>query len=206
MCDEPNSGLDPKTSIVIDELIKELTEEYNTTTIVVTHDMNSVMGIGDYILFLHEGKKFWEGSNKEIAHTDIEGTKRFRFCQPLYESCKRKILKYYRQIQHMINLLTPTHWKDYELIDCGDFEKLERFGNLVLSRPEPQAVWKKTLSEQEWKKQTHIKFKGRSATSGEWIKNNAHFPDRWNVEYKNDEVTINLRLGLTSFKHVGVFP
>lgn len=106
----------------------------------------------------------------------------------------------------MISLLTPTHWKDYELIDCGDFEKLERFGNLILSRPEPQAVWKRTLSEQDWKKQTHIRFKGRSATSGEWIKNSAHFPDRWNVEYKNDDVTINLRLGLTSFKHVGVFP
>ena len=106
----------------------------------------------------------------------------------------------------MISLLTPTHWKDYELIDCGDFEKLERFGNLVLSRPEPQAVWKKTLSEQEWKKQTHIRFKGRSATSGEWIKNAAHIPDRWNVEYTNDDVTINLRFGLTSFKHVGVFP
>ena len=106
----------------------------------------------------------------------------------------------------MISLLTPTHWKDYELIDCGDFEKLERFGNLILSRPEPQAVWKKTLSDNDWKKQTHIKFKGRSATSGEWIKNSAHLPDRWNVEYKNDEVTINLRLGLTSFKHVGVFP
>lgn len=106
----------------------------------------------------------------------------------------------------MISLLTPTHWKDYELIDCGDFEKLERFGNLILSRPEPQAVWKKTLSEQEWKKQTHIRFKGRSATSGEWIKSSAHLPERWNVEYKNDDVKINLRLGLTSFKHVGVFP
>ena len=106
----------------------------------------------------------------------------------------------------MISLLTPTHWKDYELIDCGDFEKLERFGNLILSRPEPQAVWKKTLSEQEWKKQTHIRFKGRSATSGEWIKSSPHLPERWNVEYKNDDVKINLRLGLTSFKHVGVFP
>jgi 23S rRNA (cytosine1962-C5)-methyltransferase len=106
----------------------------------------------------------------------------------------------------MISLLTPIHWKDYELIDCGDFEKLERFGNLVLSRPEPQAVWKKTISENDWKKQTHIKFKGRSATSGEWIKSSAHLPDRWNIAYKNDEVTINLRLGLTSFKHVGVFP
>jgi 23S rRNA (cytosine1962-C5)-methyltransferase len=106
----------------------------------------------------------------------------------------------------MISLLTPIHWKDYELLDCGDFEKLERFGNLVLSRPEPQAVWKKTLSEQEWKKQTHIRFKGRSATSGEWIKNSQHLPDRWNVAYRNDDVSINLRLGLTSFKHVGVFP
>ncbi|SDL70173.1 23S rRNA (cytosine1962-C5)-methyltransferase [Pedobacter sp. ok626] len=106
----------------------------------------------------------------------------------------------------MISLLTPTHWKDYELIDCGDFEKLERFGNLILSRPEPQAVWKKTISDQEWKKLTHIKFKGRSATSGEWVKSSAHLPDRWNVEYTNDDVTINLRLGLTSFKHVGVFP
>jgi 23S rRNA (cytosine1962-C5)-methyltransferase len=106
----------------------------------------------------------------------------------------------------MISLLTPTHWKDYELIDCGDFEKLERFGNLILSRPEPQAVWKKTLSDQEWRKQTHIRFKGRSATSGEWIKNSAHLPDRWNIAYTNDDVTINLRLGLTAFKHVGIFP
>ena len=106
----------------------------------------------------------------------------------------------------MIHLLTPTHWKDYELIDCGDFEKLERFGNLVLSRPEPQAVWKKVLSPQEWKKKTHISFKGRSATSGEWFKSDKNIPDRWNVNYKNEEISINLRLGLTSFKHVGVFP
>ncbi len=106
----------------------------------------------------------------------------------------------------MINLLTPTHWKDYELLDCGDFEKLERFGNLVLSRPEPQAVWKKSLSPEEWKKKTHINFKGRSATSGEWLKLNKSIPDRWNITYKNDDISINLRLGLTSFKHVGVFP
>ncbi|MBC6112320.1 class I SAM-dependent methyltransferase [Pedobacter fastidiosus] len=106
----------------------------------------------------------------------------------------------------MIQLLAPTHWKDYELIDCGDFEKLERFGNVILIRPEPQAVWKKTLSEQEWKKTATITFRGRSATSGEWVKKNPALPDRWHVEYKNDEVAIKLRLGLTSFKHVGVFP
>lgn len=89
-CDEPNSGLDPKTSIVIDELIKELTEEYKTTTIVVTHDMNSVMGIGDYILFLHDGKKFWEGSNKEIAHTDIQELNDFVFASRFMKAAKDK--------------------------------------------------------------------------------------------------------------------
>ena len=88
--DEPNSGLDPQTSILIDELIKEITEEYNTTTIVVTHDMNSVMGIGDYILFLHEGKKFWEGSNKEIAHTDIQELNDFVFASRFMKAAKGK--------------------------------------------------------------------------------------------------------------------
>lgn len=90
-CDEPNSGLDPKTSIVIDELIKELTEEYNTTTIVVTHDMNSVMGIGDYIIFLHEGKKFWEGSNKEISKTDIKELNDFVFASRFMKAAKDKL-------------------------------------------------------------------------------------------------------------------
>ncbi len=65
-CDEPNSGLDPKTAIVIDHLIREITQEYNMTTIVNTHDMNSVMGIGDHVVFLHEGLKYWEGTNSEI--------------------------------------------------------------------------------------------------------------------------------------------
>ncbi|WP_343531582.1 ABC transporter ATP-binding protein [Pedobacter sp.] len=89
-CDEPNSGLDPKTSIVIDELIKEITEEYNTTTVVVTHDMNSVMGIGDYIMFLHQGKKFWEGSNKEIAKTDIPELNDFVFASRFMKAAKDK--------------------------------------------------------------------------------------------------------------------
>ena len=65
-CDEPNSGLDPKTSIVIDDLIKHITEEYQMTTVINTHDMNSVMGIGDHVVFLHEGLKYWEGNHKEI--------------------------------------------------------------------------------------------------------------------------------------------
>lgn len=69
-CDEPNSGLDPRTGILIDNLIMELTKEYQMTTIVVTHDMNSVMETGENILFLHQGKKWWEGNNHEILKTD----------------------------------------------------------------------------------------------------------------------------------------
>lgn len=105
-----------------------------------------------------------------------------------------------------IKALSPTHWKDYELIDCGDFEKLERFGELILIRPEPQAVWDKVLPETEWQKLHHIKFKGRSATSGEWVKKNPKTPDRWHLNYQNEEVSIKFRLALTSFKHVGIFP
>lgn len=106
----------------------------------------------------------------------------------------------------MISLLTPSHWKDYELIDCGDFEKLERFGDIILIRPEPQAVWGKQLPQSEWQKLHDIRFKGRSATSGEWIKKNPKTPDRWYINYANKDVNIKLRLALTSFKHVGVFP
>lgn len=69
-CDEPNSGLDPKTGLVIDQLIKEITDEYNITTVVITHDMNSVIEIGDNIHFIYEGNKWWEGSKEEILKTD----------------------------------------------------------------------------------------------------------------------------------------
>lgn len=90
-CDEPNSGLDPRTSIVIDELIQDITEEYNTTTVVVTHDMNSVMGIGQYILFLYQGEKKWEGSNKDITHSDVEELNDFVFASPFMKIAKDKL-------------------------------------------------------------------------------------------------------------------
>ncbi|MBS1951301.1 MAG: Phospholipid ABC transporter ATP-binding protein MlaF [Cytophagales bacterium] len=70
-CDEPNSGLDPQTSILIDELIHEITHELNITTIVVTHDMNSVMGIGEKIIFLYQGHKLWEGHHEEITNSGV---------------------------------------------------------------------------------------------------------------------------------------
>lgn len=105
-----------------------------------------------------------------------------------------------------IQLLTPQNWKDYELIDCGNFEKLERFGDIILIRPEPQAVWPKALPDAEWKRRHHIRFQGRTATTGEWVKKRPMQLDRWKVRYENAHVSIRLRLGLTAFKHVGVFP
>jgi phospholipid/cholesterol/gamma-HCH transport system ATP-binding protein len=69
-CDEPNSGLDPRTSIIIDGLIKEITYEYNITTVVITHDMNSVIEIGDHVMFIHEGKHWWQGDRKSIITTE----------------------------------------------------------------------------------------------------------------------------------------
>lgn len=81
--DEPNSGLDPLTASVIDKLIKELTEEYNMTTVVVSHDMNSVMNVGDNIMFLYKGHKAWEGTNKEILYTDHPNLEEFIFVSDL---------------------------------------------------------------------------------------------------------------------------
>jgi phospholipid/cholesterol/gamma-HCH transport system ATP-binding protein len=85
-CDEPNSGLDPQTSIKIDNLIKEITEEYNITTVVVTHDMNSVMEIGDYVMFLYKGQKLWEGSNEEITQSDVKELNDFVFATRLMKN------------------------------------------------------------------------------------------------------------------------
>ena len=87
-CDEPNSGLDPKTSIVIDNLIQEITQEFNITTVVNTHDMNSVMEIGDKILFIHEGEKWWEGDKNQIFTTDNEELNNFVFASKLYQRVK----------------------------------------------------------------------------------------------------------------------
>ena len=87
-CDEPNSGLDPLTAIKIDDLILELTQKLNTTTIVVTHDMNSVIEIGEYIMFLHNGKKIWEGNNKEILKTKIKELNDFVFSNKLMKKIR----------------------------------------------------------------------------------------------------------------------
>lgn len=89
-CDEPNSGLDPQTSILIDELIRDITYDYDTTTVVVTHDMNSVMGIGENIMFLYKGDKLWEGNNKEIIHSGIKELDDFVFANKVMIAMRDK--------------------------------------------------------------------------------------------------------------------
>jgi phospholipid/cholesterol/gamma-HCH transport system ATP-binding protein len=87
-CDEPNSGLDPKTAIVIDDLISEITHEYNITTVINTHDMNSVMEIGEKVVFIHNGRKSWEGTKEEILDTDDENLNDFVFASNFAKKIK----------------------------------------------------------------------------------------------------------------------
>ena len=112
-------------------------------------------------------------------------------------------------------LLTPENFADYELIDCGGFEKIERFGQYITIRPEPQALWDAKLSQKEWEKMAHVRFVPISSSSGSW-KKLKEMPDRWTIDYplhslnlKNSNLktdTLRFRLALTSFKHVGIFP
>lgn len=112
-----------------------------------------------------------------------------------------------------LKLLHPASWKDYELIDSGQFEKLERFGKYILIRPEPQAIWGKSLNEEEWKQRAHAKFVREQTdkfrftddVKGGWSKNPA-MPESWNIQYNHHSLNLTLRLALTGFGHVGIFP
>ena len=92
-CDEPNSGLDPKTSLVIDDLLHSITQEYNMTTIINTHDMNSVMGIGEKIIYIYEGHKEWEGTKEEIITSTNERLNNFIFASDLFRKVKEVEMK-----------------------------------------------------------------------------------------------------------------
>src|SRR5690606_39236167 len=115
-------------------------------------------------------------------------------------------------MQHL-NLYHPSSWEEYELIDCGDFEKLERFGKYVLIRPEPQAIWRRALPESEWKRLAHArfvreqkdKFRFSDEVKGGWTKSPS-MPESWNITYSYDNREVILRLALTGFGHVGIFP
>lgn len=103
--------------------------------------------------------------------------------------------------------LTPKNWNDYELLDSGNYEKLERFGRYIVARPEPQAIWNKSLPEQEWVKQADAYFRkdSRNEDRGEWVCKPG-MPQQWFINYRYGEMKLRMRLGLTSFKHVGIFP
>jgi 23S rRNA (cytosine1962-C5)-methyltransferase len=106
-----------------------------------------------------------------------------------------------------MQLLTPTHFTDYELIDSGSFEKLERFGKYVIIRPEPQAIWNRSMSETEWDKMSSAAFKleKNDTEKGRWILKKG-MPEQWRINYTYKQMNFNVRLGLTSFRHIGVFP
>ncbi len=112
-----------------------------------------------------------------------------------------------------MDLLYPASWKEYELIDSGEFEKLERFGKYTLVRPEPQAIWQRSLSEQEWKKITNArfareqsdKFRFTDEVKGGWNREPS-MPESWQINYQYKELKLSLRLALTGFGHVGIFP
>ena len=93
-CDEPNSGLDPKTSLVIDELLHSITQEYNMTTIINTHDMNSVMGIGENIIFIYEGRKEWQGVSGDIMHSTNQRLTDFIFASDLLKNMRSVVLEH----------------------------------------------------------------------------------------------------------------
>ena len=103
--------------------------------------------------------------------------------------------------------ITPNFYPDYELIDSGEFEKLERFGDVVTRRPEPQAIWRKSLSLGEWERLANASFmrSDKSEERGDW-RLKPSTPSRWTVSYNYKDMHLKMRLGLTSFKHVGLFP
>jgi 23S rRNA (cytosine1962-C5)-methyltransferase len=108
-----------------------------------------------------------------------------------------------------IELQSPHSFPEYELIDCGDFMKLERFGEYITIRPEPQAVWAPGLSPAQWQKRAHVEFVPKSSSSGEW-KTLKQMPDQWHIHYdlkaEGEKKRMTMRLALTAFKHVGIFP
>ncbi len=124
-----------------------------------------------------------------------------------------EILTFVKLIIDALKLLTPSSWRDYELIDSGDFEKLERFGKYILIRPEPQAIWERSLYEPEWKRMAHAhfsreqrdKFRFTDEVKGGW-KKLKDIPESWQVGYHYNDLKLTLRLALTGFGHVGIFP
>jgi 23S rRNA (cytosine1962-C5)-methyltransferase len=132
---------------------------------------------------------------------------------PVHEYASSLVLLKPDRILVNFTLLHPSSWKDYQLIDSGDGQKLERFGKYTLIRPEPQAIWSKVLSDTEWTakadarfdREQKDKFRFSDEVKGGWTRSK-HMPESWQVNYPYTDLNLTLRLALTSFGHVGVFP
>lgn len=96
--------------------------------------------------------------------------------------------------------------KDFEILDAGEGEKLERWGSVVIRRPEPQAVWQKNWPEQKWSDYSHITYKAKNTHAGTWEKKDSRVPDKWLIHYQSKQLRLSFRLSLTAFKHLGLFP
>jgi len=111
----------------------------------------------------------------------------------------------FRTMESKMTRFQPLGWKSYELIDSGNGEKLERFGDVILIRPEVTAIWPKGLPQSEWKSSAHAKFEQTDARTGKW-KQYKNIPTTWNIGYSMKKGTLRFNLKLTTFKHVGIFP
>lgn len=104
----------------------------------------------------------------------------------------------------MTELIAPS-WTEYELIDCGNFEKLERFGPYILIRPEPQAMWDRKLSEKEWIDLAHARYEAKTSNSGDWQQIKKIFTP-WKIDFEGEGFSLKFKLNFTAFKHIGIFP
>lgn len=123
----------------------------------------------------------------------------------MIEYSLKKMKKSLILCMHSIHTIYPSNFSAYELIDSGDFQKLERFGQYITIRPEPQAIWNKKLSDADWKKQAHVQFESITSSNGKWnfLKK---MPENWTIDYHHNQLQISFNLALTKFKHVGIFP
>jgi len=134
---------------------------------------------------------------------EILMTRKLLFLRALCNFCFDFMALPHTQIQ----LLSPQHWTDYELIDSGGFEKLERFGQYILARPDPQAIWDKSLPATEWEKRAHAFFRKEknNPEKGQW-ELKPGMPERWWLRYQTSELNLTFKMALSAFKHVGIFP
>ena len=109
-------------------------------------------------------------------------------------------------VSYQIEVLKPGDWKGYELLDSGNYEKLERFGEYIIARPEPQALWNKSLTESDWERLAHARFARDKASPEKGTWQVKQMPHKWTMNLEHKSMQLQFKLSLTAFKHVGLFP